>query len=635
MVHTYMRKKALATVTVLLFLISTLIIMMPASSAEDENGLPSSFDQRDLRIVTPPKRQNPWGTCWAFGGTGAAETAILTAMGMTYEETGLDLSERHVAYFSETPVYDPVTYSQQGEGLHSKSDDPNAPFNNGGTAYYFAQLFSTGAGPIFEEMFPYHGENGLSYSQLYQDHDRAAEIVNKDYKAMKEILPTYTPEEREIVFNRLVSQGLVFPEGVTAANFTFDDFVEAVISADAKRYAEKDDYAEYDDWYLDIYDRNYSTGYTMMDGNRIGSTRLLDDGGNWIGVDWDRTNDVKNELYMGHGLVLSYHYDANGYDNDLGTQYGIWTNSNHCVQIVGWNDSISKDDFACSIGGDVYTPEGNGAWLCKNSWGSETYGYDVNGITYYTDWGIKDAEGKHTGFFWLSYYDRSIWRIESLSFSDGLLNNEEFLYYVYDYLPDVKNNHLLSSEPLAMANVFKSYEHSKIQAVSICTREFDSDANVKIYRNPRYGDPESGELVFETDVSYHIPGIHVLYLGDGVNIFPQQRFSVVMEERTQDGRYVVGANMANDEEHSGGSKTYGVSVINRGESYLCSEGRWHDLADDTAFFESRFPGTAVDNFSIKVFAVHRPNEDPGAPYTIAIAAMMVIPALAILSLRRH
>ena len=52
---------------------------------------------------------------------------------------------------------------------------------------------------------------------------------------------------------------------------------------------------------------------------------------------------------------------------------------NHKVCVVGWDDNYSKDNFAI-------TPPGDGAWIIKNSWGSE--------------WGDK-------GYFYISYYDGS------------------------------------------------------------------------------------------------------------------------------------------------------------------------------------------------------------------------------------
>lgn len=52
---------------------------------------------------------------------------------------------------------------------------------------------------------------------------------------------------------------------------------------------------------------------------------------------------------------------------------------NHHVVCVGWDDAYPKSRFAS-------TPPGDGAFLIKNSWG--------------TDWG-----GEMKGYFWLSYYD--------------------------------------------------------------------------------------------------------------------------------------------------------------------------------------------------------------------------------------
>ena len=47
--------------------------------------LPSKFDLRDQGIdrVTSVKSQNPFGTCWAFGSSAAAEISILSDLDMT------------------------------------------------------------------------------------------------------------------------------------------------------------------------------------------------------------------------------------------------------------------------------------------------------------------------------------------------------------------------------------------------------------------------------------------------------------------------------------------------------------------------------------------------------------------------
>ena len=53
---------------------------------------------------------------------------------------------------------------------------------------------------------------------------------------------------------------------------------------------------------------------------------------------------------------------------------------NHDVVIIGWDDNYSKDNFSVSL-------EGNGAFICVNSWG-DRFGDD--------------------GLFYVSYYDSNI-----------------------------------------------------------------------------------------------------------------------------------------------------------------------------------------------------------------------------------
>ena len=78
--------------------------------------------------------------------------------------------------------------------------------------------------------------------------------------------------------------------------------------------------------------------------------------------------------------------DRDCYDTSQATYYSQdqLNNSYHIITVIGWDDNFPKENFST-------TPEGNGAWICKNSWG--------------TDWG-KD------GFFYISYYDKTIFRKE-------------------------------------------------------------------------------------------------------------------------------------------------------------------------------------------------------------------------------
>lgn len=62
----------------------------------------------------------------------------------------------------------------------------------------------------------------------------------------------------------------------------------------------------------------------------------------------------------------------------------------HAVTIVGWDDSIKRTDFldhSNDLYGDglPHQPEGDGAWIVKNSWGAE-----MEAFPNHLGWGIEE-----------------------------------------------------------------------------------------------------------------------------------------------------------------------------------------------------------------------------------------------------
>ena len=77
----------------------------------------------------------------------------------------------------------------------------------------------------------------------------------------------------------------------------------------------------------------------------------------------------------------------------------------HVVAIVGWNDNYSRDKFDGSV-----KPKKNGAWLCKNSWGSD---YQDN------------------GYFWISYECSGTQFYQFIMQDNSAYDNEYQLGYYY------------------------------------------------------------------------------------------------------------------------------------------------------------------------------------------------------------
>jgi C1A family cysteine protease len=93
-------------------------------------------------------------------------------------------------------------------------------------------------------------------------------------------------------------------------------------------------------------------------------------------------NEIKNAIVTYGAVSSSYYHDDYFYD-DFGqaAYYSPYeTYGNHAITIIGWDDSFSRDNF-------YIEPPADGAFLVKNSWGSE--------------WGDN-------GYFYISYYDGAL-----------------------------------------------------------------------------------------------------------------------------------------------------------------------------------------------------------------------------------
>jgi|GEM_PF-5558044 len=169
---------------------------VPKTSENDSIELPSKFDLRDVYgvcYVPEIRSQSPFGTCWSFGSIAAAEISLAYALGLDFntatdeEKAAIDLSEKHLAWFSYTPLPDdsPFYSSQSGEGYHYKAydegidtdDETRIPYDFGGHSHYAAVLFSEGVGPAFELDVPYINNAGTWNATIY-----TITVTDDDYR---------------------------------------------------------------------------------------------------------------------------------------------------------------------------------------------------------------------------------------------------------------------------------------------------------------------------------------------------------------------------------------------------------------------------------------------------------------------
>ena len=129
---------------------------------------------------------------------------------------------------------------------------------------------------------------------------------------------------------------------------------------------------------------------------------------------------------------------------------------NHAVSIVGWDDNFSKEKFGI-------TPPGDGAWIVKNSWG--------------TDFG-------ENGFLYVSYYDQSLLKsLNVISYATSIIIENTVPYnknYQYDMFwgTDFKGNGTVK-----YMNVFESLGSDAIAAVGTYFNQSGVNYTVEIYVN--------------------------------------------------------------------------------------------------------------------------------------------------------
>ena len=134
--------------------------------------------------------------------------------------------------------------------------------------------------------------------------------------------------------------------------------------------------------------------------------------------------DFNENKYFNKTKAAQYYYEASA-------------ESTHRICVVGWDDTYSRYNF-------LKTPKGDGAWICKNSWG--------------TGWGDE-------GYFYISYYDTSFGDKESVCY---IINNDS---YNRIYQHDVGGDWKWIPEGKYYYSVFTADADELISAVGTCFNE--------------------------------------------------------------------------------------------------------------------------------------------------------------------
>ena len=235
----------------------------------------------------------------------------------------------------------------------------------------------------------------------------------------------------------------------------------------------------------------------------------------------NNSEDVKKAI-VNYGAVEScYCYNEN-YETNNNTSYYCdkVAVTNHAITIVGWDDNYSKENFK-----EDCRPENNGAWLVKNSSGTE----------------IGD-----NGLCWISYEDKNVLNTDygNLNYAirkAEVYNKNKKVYQYDDY--GATTEFAYKSNDVMYANVFDfSTEDKKLDSVIFESKSKGSKYNV--YYIPV---DSNGNILLEKKVELAAGTIEYKgYISVPISSFdlPEGKGAIAIKIDNEDGNTSIGAERA-------------------------------------------------------------------------------------------
>lgn len=260
---------------------------------------------------------------------------------------------------------------------------------------------------------------------------------------------------------------------------------------------------------------------------------------------------IKRAVFL-YGGVQSSLYTSLVNSNSRSYYYNIETSSycyigtnkaNHDVVIIGWDDNYPKENFNADI-------EGNGAFICQNSWGTE---FGDNGI------------------FYVSYYDSNI-GLHNIVYT-GIEDSDN---YDNIYQSDICGwvGQMGYEDPEAFfANVYTAESDETLEAVSFYAT--GKATEYEIYFVEKFSDDKSlNKRVSLKSGMLSNAGYYTIHLDEPINLDKGQKYAIVVRIMTPNAVYPIAVEYRVD---------YITSsvILDDGEGYISLRGRTWEHVEET------------------------------------------------------
>lgn len=242
---------------------------------------------------------------------------------------------------------------------------------------------------------------------------------------------------------------------------------------------------------------------------------------------------VQTSLYS---TIRSSRSSSEYFNKDTNSYCYIGTEKpNHDVVIIGWDDNYPKENFAADL-------EGDGAFICQNSWGTN---FGDNGVFYvsYYDTNIGTHNVVYTRIEDTDNYDR-LYQSDLCGWVGNMGYDKEFIYG---------------------ANVFEAAQDGKIAAAGFYATGAKTD--YKVYVVNQFSDSSSFakmEKVAEGTLAQ--AGYYTIDFENSVSIQRGERFAVVVYLNTPGATHPLAV------EYDTGEKAYQTVDLDDGEGYISLNG---------------------------------------------------------------